>query len=63
MNKIVIILLVGLALLMFVLVKRNGDGAQNVDKGTPPADLAEIQLKAEQEQAESFRRTDVAPTI
>lgn len=61
MNKLIIILLLGVIVLLVVLF-RNSEKMPNggLPEEVPPANLTEIQQEAEME---SFRKTDVAPTM
>ncbi len=66
MNKLIIILLLGVVLLLVVFLRGDknmiggGPSGDGFSENPPPENLIEIQQEAE---FESFRKTDVAPTM
>lgn len=66
MNKLIIILLLGVVLLLVVFLRGDknimggGQSGDGFSEKEPPENLIEIQQEAE---FESFRKTDVGPTM
>lgn len=60
MNKLIIILLLGVVVLLVLFLSGDKSIPGSQTEKEPPENLTEIQKEAE---VESFRKTDVAPTM